>query len=229
MPLPHGTTLGPCSVAAKIGEGGEVYQARNTKLDSDVALKVDAKSRIGPAAPAEPVRSPAVRGESPAWHRESSGSMSRPASARRDEEEYRQYSTPVSSGSTLAASGCSAARMQRDFHHGLAVKLRLKPTRKTERSLTARNFSQSPATRGLDISGRRKSCFKRDDLALRRCLMAPSHSSGLDYGNVMWMPERGARLTKRDGRDDVYWRVDRSQPCSRARKASSRCPTGRTI
>ncbi len=49
--------------------------------------------------------------------------MPRPASARRDEEEYRQYSTPVRNGPTQAASGCSAARMQRDFHHGLLVLL----------------------------------------------------------------------------------------------------------
>ncbi len=42
MTLSPGTTLGPYTVTAQIGAGGmgEVYRARDTKLDRDVALKV---------------------------------------------------------------------------------------------------------------------------------------------------------------------------------------------
>ena len=42
MPLTPGTTLGPYQIDAPLGAGGmgEVYQARDTKLDLYVALKI---------------------------------------------------------------------------------------------------------------------------------------------------------------------------------------------
>jgi serine/threonine protein kinase len=42
MPLQPGTRLGPYEILSLIGEGGmgEVYQARDTRLDRKVAVKV---------------------------------------------------------------------------------------------------------------------------------------------------------------------------------------------
>ena len=42
MPLTNGTRIGPCQITGVIGAGGmgEVYRARDTKLDRSVAIKV---------------------------------------------------------------------------------------------------------------------------------------------------------------------------------------------
>src|ERR1700730_13512699 len=42
MPLPAGTRLGPYEILAPIGAGGmgEVYRARDTRLNRDVAVKI---------------------------------------------------------------------------------------------------------------------------------------------------------------------------------------------
>ena len=52
MPLSPGTRLGPYEVLGAIGAGGmgEVYKARDTRLDRPVALKVLPESLAGDAA-----------------------------------------------------------------------------------------------------------------------------------------------------------------------------------
>ena len=49
MPLAQGSRLGSYEVTALIGQGGmgEVYRARNTKLDRDVARRADPLSPFG--------------------------------------------------------------------------------------------------------------------------------------------------------------------------------------
>ena len=47
MPLARGSRLGPYEIVAPIGEGGmgEVYKARDTRLDRVVAIKVSSAKR----------------------------------------------------------------------------------------------------------------------------------------------------------------------------------------
>jgi serine/threonine protein kinase len=50
MTLPIGTRLGPYEIAAMLGAGGmgEVYLARDTRLERDVAIKVLSAAGTGP-------------------------------------------------------------------------------------------------------------------------------------------------------------------------------------
>ena len=49
MPLTAGTRLGPYEIVSLVGAGGmgEVYRARDTRLDRDVALKILPESFAG--------------------------------------------------------------------------------------------------------------------------------------------------------------------------------------
>ena len=79
----------------------------------------------------------------------------------------RGMSTTPEKGARILARTLSATRA---WHHGLAVKLRLKPTRKTECSLASRSLSQSPATRGLDSSADHENLLQRHYVTPWRCL-----------------------------------------------------------
>jgi eukaryotic-like serine/threonine-protein kinase len=52
MPVTVGTRLGPYEIVAPIGAGGmgEVFRARDTKLDRDVAIKVLPEAFVADAA-----------------------------------------------------------------------------------------------------------------------------------------------------------------------------------
>ena len=47
MSLASGSRLGPYEILSKIGAGGEVYRARDTRLDRTVAIKTSKALRCG--------------------------------------------------------------------------------------------------------------------------------------------------------------------------------------
>ena len=67
MALTSGTRLGPYEIAAQIGVGGmgEVYRARDTKLDRDVAIKVVKVLDFGLAKASEPTGGDVLASQSP--------------------------------------------------------------------------------------------------------------------------------------------------------------------
>ena len=64
MALTPGTRLGVYEIAAKIGEGGmgQVYRARDTRLDRDVAIKILPEAFAPAMRPSRAIGPPAVSG-----------------------------------------------------------------------------------------------------------------------------------------------------------------------
>jgi serine/threonine protein kinase len=72
MALQAGTRLGAYEVLSLLGAGGsgEVYRARDTRLNREVAIKVLTAERVtdGPSTPLHPRGAGGLRPESPAHH-----------------------------------------------------------------------------------------------------------------------------------------------------------------
>ena len=140
----------------------------------------------------------AARGESPASHRDRRCARL----ARRDEGAYRQYSTPGGNGSTLAASGCSADRMQRDFHHGLLGSVAARPCQvrvRTGRTGRARLLARIGLRARARITTRFRPPFHPAMVGAGLCL------AGVEYrlyapSSRLAMTERGMSTTPEKGR-----------------------------